>query len=94
MDVTNKAKIIILKKKSCPNYVRTAYKVLKINIISRDDWIRTSGLFVPNEARYRAALHPVVKNGCINLRLNWLREKNRMDNFMDGIRQKSPNNRT
>ena|GEM_PF-5146563 len=26
--------------------------------ISRDDWIRTSGLFVPNEARYRAALHP------------------------------------
>jgi hypothetical protein len=26
---------------------------------SRDDWIRTSGLFVPNEARYRAALHPV-----------------------------------
>lgn len=25
---------------------------------SRDDWIRTSGLFVPNEARYRAALHP------------------------------------
>ena len=27
--------------------------------ICRDDWIRTSGLFVPNEARYRAALHPV-----------------------------------
>jgi hypothetical protein len=26
--------------------------------ICRDDWIRTSGLFVPNEARYRAALHP------------------------------------
>ena len=26
--------------------------------LSRDDWIRTSGLFVPNEARYRAALHP------------------------------------
>jgi hypothetical protein len=24
----------------------------------RDDWIRTSDLFVPNEARYRAALHP------------------------------------
>ena len=24
----------------------------------RGDWIRTSGLFVPNEARYRAALHP------------------------------------
>ncbi len=27
---------------------------------SRDDWIRTSGLFVPNEARYRAALHPAL----------------------------------
>ena len=27
-------------------------------LICRDDWIRTSGLFVPNEARYRAALHP------------------------------------
>ena len=25
---------------------------------SRDDKIRTCGLFVPNEARYRAALHP------------------------------------
>lgn len=24
----------------------------------RDDWIRTSDLFVPNEARYRTALHP------------------------------------
>jgi hypothetical protein len=33
----------------------------------RDDWIRTSGLFVPNEARYRAALHPENlsdKNNC------------------------------
>ena len=29
--------------------------------LSRDDWIRTSGLFVPNEARYRAALHPAVR---------------------------------
>ena len=26
--------------------------------LRRDDLIRTSGLFVPNEARYRAALHP------------------------------------
>jgi hypothetical protein len=26
--------------------------------ICRDDWIRTSGPFVPNEVRYRAALHP------------------------------------
>ena len=28
----------------------------------RDDWIRTSGPFVPNEVRYRAALHPENKN--------------------------------
>ena len=27
---------------------------------SRDDWIRTSDLVVPNDARYRAALHPVM----------------------------------
>ena len=26
---------------------------------SRDDWIRTSDLVVPNDARYRATLHPV-----------------------------------
>ena len=26
--------------------------------LCRDDKIRTCGLFVPNEARYRAALHP------------------------------------
>ncbi len=26
---------------------------------NRDDWIRTSGPFVPNEVRYQAALHPV-----------------------------------
>ena len=25
---------------------------------SRDDWIRTSDPFVPNEVRYRTALHP------------------------------------
>ena len=27
---------------------------------NRDDWIRTSGPFVPNEVRYQAALHPVI----------------------------------
>ena len=27
---------------------------------SRDDWIRTSDPFVPNEVRYRTALHPEV----------------------------------
>ena len=26
--------------------------------IGRDDWIRTSDPFVPNEVRYQAALHP------------------------------------
>ena len=30
--------------------------------LSRDDWIRTSGPFVPNEVRYRAALHPEKLN--------------------------------
>ena len=29
-----------------------------IVISSRDDWIRTSDPFVPNEVRYRTALHP------------------------------------
>jgi hypothetical protein len=33
--------------------------------IRRDDWIRTSGLFVPNEARYRAALHPESCKGTL-----------------------------
>jgi hypothetical protein len=28
---------------------------------NRDDWIRTSGPFVPNEVRYQAAPHPVIK---------------------------------
>ncbi len=27
---------------------------------NRDDWIRTSGPFVPNEVRYQAALHPGI----------------------------------
>jgi hypothetical protein len=30
--------------------------------LNRDDWIRTSGPFVPNEVRYQAALHPVNRN--------------------------------
>ena len=28
---------------------------------NRDDWIRTSGPFVPNEVRYQAAPHPATK---------------------------------
>src|SRR5690606_22804776 len=31
-------------------------------LVGRDDRIRTCDLFVPNEARYRAALHPVYSN--------------------------------
>jgi hypothetical protein len=33
---------------------------------NRDDWIRTSGPFVPNEVRYQAAPHP-VDNRFLNL---------------------------
>lgn len=29
------------------------------NLFYRSDWIRTSGLFVPNEALYHAEPHPV-----------------------------------
>jgi hypothetical protein len=28
----------------------------------RDDWIRTSDLYVPNVAHYRAVLHPVLSH--------------------------------
>jgi hypothetical protein len=31
-------------------------------MLRRDDWIRTSDPFVPNEVRYRAALHPEIGN--------------------------------
>ena len=31
--------------------------------IGRGDWIRTSGLLLPKQLRYRAALRPVAKNG-------------------------------
>ncbi len=30
------------------------------SLAGRDDWIRTSDPFVPNEVRYRAALHPAL----------------------------------
>jgi hypothetical protein len=43
--------------------------MLTLCFLSRDDWIRTSDLFVPNEARYRAALQP-VKYKAIFLYLN------------------------
>jgi hypothetical protein len=33
-------------------------KALFFQSLGRDDWIRTSDPFVPNEVRYRAALHP------------------------------------
>lgn len=34
----------------------------RLRKMSRDDWIRTSDLYVPNVARYRAALHPAFSN--------------------------------
>ena len=34
---------------------------LASDIQNRDDWIRTSGPFVPNEVRYQAAPHPATK---------------------------------
>ena len=37
---------------------RTEWKFIHSVQLSRDDWIRTSDLFVPNEARYQAAPHP------------------------------------
>ena len=48
---------IFYKKTQAPDY-----QILG-RCIGRDDWIRTSGLFVPNEARYRAALHPDSRFG-------------------------------
>ena len=36
-------------------------KEIPVNTTSRDDWIRTSGPYVPNVVRYRAALHPELK---------------------------------
>ncbi len=36
----------------------------RLIFLCRDDKIRTCGLFVPNEARYRAALHPEPVCGC------------------------------
>ena|GEM_PF-5954350 len=30
------------------------------SLFSRDDWIRTSDPVVPNDVRYRAALHPAL----------------------------------
>lgn len=37
----------------------------EIEGFSRDDWIRTSDLIVPNDARYQATLHPEFNNNAI-----------------------------
>ena len=45
-------------------------KALQINarlLLCRGERIRTSGLVVPNDARYRAALHPAIAGGKINI---------------------------
>ena len=39
---------------------------LAAGLFGRGDWIRTSDLFVPNEARYQAALRPDCgRGGCV-----------------------------
>ena len=43
---------------------KTAQEIPELFFIGRDDKIRTCGLFVPNEARYRAALHPETVLRC------------------------------
>ncbi len=46
----------------CGHLARYLYAVIWQNIQkNRDDWIRTSGPFVPNEVRYQAAPHPATK---------------------------------
>ena len=49
-----------LRKKATANKVSPSQK--SYGEQSRDDWIRTSDLYVPNVARYRAALHPEIKS--------------------------------
>ncbi len=47
-----------------PNDLNEKTQLIDIKLIAlykcRDDWIRTSDLVVPNDARYRAALHPAL----------------------------------
>ncbi len=40
-----------------------AFRVSTVGLSGRGDWIRTSDLFVPNEARYQAALRPDCGRG-------------------------------
>jgi hypothetical protein len=61
-------KVCPSNKKSVPANTRTLFcsrpalrlapEAFRLKTLGRDDWIRTSGLVVPNDARYRAALHP------------------------------------
>ena len=39
-------------------------KVFGLFVCGRSDWIRTSGLLVPNQAHYQAVLHPVIFGFC------------------------------
>ena len=43
---------------ACPENEKAGNFRCRLSQVCRDDWIRTSGLVVPNDARYRAALHP------------------------------------
>lgn len=51
---SNKQKVPEAKDK----FFRTLRIIAEAQNLYRDDWIRTSGPFVPNEVRYQAALHP------------------------------------
>lgn len=55
-----KMEIIKSLKEHCERKSRATNNLSLYNI-NRDDWIRTSDPFVPNEVRYQAALHPATK---------------------------------
>ena len=64
------------------------FKNAKLLNVNCNDWIRTSGLFVPNEARYRAALHPVIEPQ------KYLYSRNNQIMNMDFIKYKAPDFRS
>ena len=45
---------------ACSSTENICLTVRESNYLNRDDWIRTSGPFVPNEVRYQTAPHPVM----------------------------------
>ena len=57
---------------------------------SRDDWIRTSDPFVPNEVRYRAALQPEITTLQIKKIKDPLEIKSLLRSRVDWIRTSDP----